>query len=139
MIKLKVITVGRNEFDIKGAEILADKIKEINGDVVLAIPGGRSVAGIFRELLKMDLDWKRIHLFMVDERMVQLEHEDSNFRLAKESFIDKLAGKLPEENLHPFRVEDDRLEIGREYWRLGPSGSMGPGKTEDQSPTDCER
>ena len=83
--------------------------------VVLGIAGGRSAAGVFG-LLKYELDirWDRVHLFMVDERLVPLDDEDSNFRLVKEEFIDSLIEKgiLPEENVHPFIPDEKGTDAG---------------------------
>ena len=33
--------------------------------IVLAIPGGRSVEGVFKELLATDIDFNKIHVFMI--------------------------------------------------------------------------
>lgn len=98
----------------KSAEALDREIKALFGQksqIVLAIPGGRSVVPLFKELKNLDLPWKKIHIFMVDERRVPLDSPDSNFKLAQENFIDQLVAKklLPKENLHPY-LEDKGIE-----------------------------
>lgn len=83
--------------------------------VVLAIAGGRSVAAVFK-LLKTDqrINWQKIHLFMVDERLVPIYDDLSNFKLAKKTFIDHLIKKerLPQMNVHPFIYEPNRRDKG---------------------------
>lgn len=77
--------------------------------VVLGIPGGRSVSGVFA-LLKNEerIPWKKVHIFMVDERLVPLSSEESNFKLAKNAFIDNLIEKnlLPKGNIHAFITKE---------------------------------
>ena len=97
----------KEELFKKSAYLIASSIKkllETQERVVLALPGGRSVARIFSRLKNMGVPWKQVHIFMVDERLVPLESSDSNFKLAKDYFIRELIdkGELPEKNVHPF-------------------------------------
>jgi len=75
--------------------------------VNLAVPGGRAVARIFQAMVQEEVDWKRVHLFAVDERLVPPEHPDSNFKLVQEHLVGPLAraGKMPAENAHPFLLD----------------------------------
>jgi len=71
--------------------------------VTVGLSGGSSPLGFYSLLSKPGNDqllpWNRIHLFWVDERFVQLDHPDSNFGSARESFLQDL--KIPLTNLHP--------------------------------------
>ena len=105
---VKLIKTNKSKVAIKVVSIIKKSIKEVSKNkdyITLAIPGGRSVVPIFK-LLKQDkrISWKKIHIFMVDERLVPINHKDSNFKLAKDLFIGSLlkSGRLPEENVHPF-------------------------------------
>ncbi len=112
---MKFITSDLKDLEIKAAEIIALSLAEDRKDeVILAIPGGRSVSGIFERLIVQEIDWKRVHIFLVDERIVPLDHEESNFRLAKITFIENLliSGKLPEKNVHPFRMDRTKSDFG---------------------------
>ena len=96
-----------DEFNNKAANILKESIDQLllnQENVILGIPGGRSVAGIFNKLKEKDIAWKKVHIFMIDERLVSIEDPQSNFKIAKENFIDELLDKdlLPKENVHPF-------------------------------------
>lgn len=82
--------------------------------IVLALPGGRSVKGIYEELSKSKNPiWSKIHIFLIDERAVPITDAESNFRLIKESFADKLIkeGILSKSNLHPFIKSDTAQNI----------------------------
>jgi len=91
----------RAQLDAKAAWILAENIQtllETKPEVVIAVPGGRSVLGILQKLAAHDVDWHRVHLFMVDERLVPINHPESNFSLVVES----LGDIMPAASLHPF-------------------------------------
>ena len=92
---------------------------------VIAVPGGRSAARIFETMGREDLDWHRVHFFMVDERLVSLDHPDSNFRLLREHLVEPLAreGRTPPQ-AHPFpgdAPDPERAagEYGRALEELG--------------------
>jgi len=70
----------------------------IQKSVVIAVPGGRSVVEIFKNLRACDLPWERVHMFLLDERLVPIDHPESNYNLIKEH----LGGEVPPEVVHPF-------------------------------------
>lgn len=63
-------------------------------NVVLAVPGGRSVVGIYDKLRTCALPWKRIHIFLLDERLVPADHPESNYRLVKEHMGNEIATNM---------------------------------------------
>jgi 6-phosphogluconolactonase len=86
---------------------LCEKIRgvlKIRSRAILAVPGGRSAAAIFKAMLAEELDWRRVHFFIVDERLVPVDHPDSNFKLLQEHFVAPLAraGRIDPGNAHPF-------------------------------------
>ncbi len=84
--------------------------------VTLALPGGRSAKTLCESLRNADIPWKKVHIFMVDERLVALEHPDSNFLIIKEALIDYLQEKIPVENIHPFIYTTDESEFGKQSY-----------------------
>jgi 6-phosphogluconolactonase len=85
----------------KSAKLIKKSIDELlfkKNFVVLGLCGGRSITSILNELIKEDILWEKIHVFLVDERLVPIDDEESNFRLINES----LSEVVPEENFHPF-------------------------------------
>lgn len=96
-----IIQGSQGELAKKAAFIISEKtlqLLETRQHVVLAVPGGSSVAGVYRELSRFPLPWEKIHIFLLDERLVPLDHPDSNYKLIKEN----LGGALPSQMIHPF-------------------------------------
>ncbi|MHB1936037.1 MAG: 6-phosphogluconolactonase [Acidobacteriaceae bacterium] len=75
----------------------------------IAISGGGAPKRAFELLadpvhpFRKRIDWARLLLFWVDERCVPPDSQDSNYRLAKETFLSK--APLPEENV--IRIEGE--------------------------------
>lgn len=116
MVKITKLKT-KEELDTKGADIIKNEINSIikeDNICTFAIPGGRSVSGIFKRLLDEDIDWTKVHIFILDERLVPITDPESNFLLAKESFLDKLleAQKLKKENIHPFIYNPEKEHNG---------------------------
>lgn len=91
-----------------------------NGVCNIALSGGNTPGGVF-SLLASDsnrdqVDWDRLHVFWGDERMVPPEHNDSNFRMARETLLDHI--KIPDENVHRMRGEIAPEAAAIEYAEL---------------------
>lgn len=92
-------------------KLVASLVQEITAllvqqpHVVIGLPGGetyRPVWAVLRETA--GIDWKRVHLFMADERLVPITDAQSNFKQAHDGFMKALIdeGRLPETNAHPY-------------------------------------
>lgn len=57
------------------------------GQAVLAVSGGRSPIAFFEALSQKELDWSRISIGLVDERIVPTTHADSNTGLVREHLL----------------------------------------------------
>ncbi|MBK9166656.1 MAG: 6-phosphogluconolactonase [Bryobacterales bacterium] len=79
----------------------------------LVVSGGTTPGLMFDAMACTPFDWSRVHLFFADERMVPPDHPDSNYRLARERFIEP-AG-FPAANVHRIRGELDPHEAARLY------------------------
>jgi 6-phosphogluconolactonase len=82
------------------AEFIEDLINNKNrsGDIfTLAVSGGRSPASTYEQLGTKNIDWKKVFVFLADERMVGHNDGNSNFRFIKETLLDK--SDLPDENI----------------------------------------
>ncbi len=81
----------------------------------LGLTGGRSPRAIHEALVAQagDLPWSKVQLTFGDERCVPPEHDDSNFRVARESLIDP--AKIPEGNVFRMRGEIDPATAAQEY------------------------
>ncbi len=101
-----IITGQREKLEQYASHLITDSINkylEEQDSVVLAVPGGTSVSGVFENLKEEDIPWQKVHIFMVDERKVPIADDKSNFKLAKECFVDDI--DIPDKNVHPFRIE----------------------------------
>lgn len=79
----------------------------------IAVSGGSTPKLLFEELAKASFDWSRLHLFWVDERGVPPTDSQSNYKLAKEHFLD--AAHFPAANVHRIQAELDPQEAARLY------------------------
>jgi 6-phosphogluconolactonase len=64
----------------------------------LAVSGGSTPKLMFARLAELDLPWRAVHVFQVDERVAPAGHPDRNLGL-----LDALP--LPKGNVHPMPVE----------------------------------
>ena len=100
---MQTITGARKELKAEIAGLVEDKLNALlsrRSVVVLGLCGGKSVSGIYERFKKIKVEWKRVHIFLIDERV----GDSSNLKLIKESFVDYLVDKgiIPKENVHKF-------------------------------------
>jgi len=79
----------------------------------IAVSGGTTPRLMFADLARAQFDWSKVHLFWVDERMVPPADSESNFRLAKENFIDH--AQIPSGNVHRIHGELPANEAAKLY------------------------
>ena len=82
------------------ADMLAAQARA-GGHVVLT--GGSTPGRAYELAAEREPDWERVQLWWGDERCVEPDDERSNFRLAKEALLDRLAA--PPEAVHRMRGE----------------------------------
>lgn len=118
-----IIQDTKEQIVVKAASLLylaCETFIRKKGRVVMAVPGGRSVTTIFQQFGSSNLEWQKVHIFMLDERLVPDDHPDSNCRLVKES----LGRSLVAERVHPFEYDAEKAKqsvvaYGDELDRLG--------------------
>jgi len=85
----------------------AEKAIKTRGTFYVAISGGHTPRRFFELLSEAPkakaLPWDRIQLFWVDERYVPPDSQWSNYKLAADTFLAKVA--IPEENVHRIPTE----------------------------------
>ncbi len=74
---------------------------------VLAVSGGRSPVPLFHALRRLPLDWSRVVVTLVDERLVAPDHADSNEALVREHLLRDAAAAARLVGL----VDPQRLEL----------------------------
>ena len=87
----------------------AQKAIKAKGAFYVAISGGHTPRRFFELLGELpqvsSLRWDKIQLFWVDERYVQPDSQWSNYKLAADTFLTKVA--IPQENVHRIPTEHD--------------------------------
>jgi 6-phosphogluconolactonase len=87
-----------------------------HGMYSVALSGGNTPRSIYSLLADKDarsLEWAKIHIFFGDERHVPPDHPDSNYRMARESLLSRVA--IPEENVHRVHAELPAQEAAELY------------------------
>ena len=57
------------------------------GQASLAVSGGKSPIAMFEALRRQPLDWAKLHVVLVDERVVPHDHADSNTALVRQHLL----------------------------------------------------
>ena len=113
-----------SEFAAKAAEAVEER-----GRFAVVLAGGSTPKAAY-ELLARDftesIDWDRVDIFFGDERSVTPEHEDSNYRMAREALLDhvpvgsvhRMQGELPPAEAAASYEDELRRFFGEELPRL---------------------
>jgi 6-phosphogluconolactonase len=84
----------------------------------VAISGGHTPRRFFQLLGEMPkakaLRWDKVQLFWVDERYVPPDSETSNYTLAADTFLGKVA--IPKDNIHRIPTEYDDVKVAAEIY-----------------------
>lgn len=103
---------------------------EERGEFIVALSGGSTPGSAYQRLAEADLapliNWRKVHLFWGDERAVPPTHPESNYRLARDSFLDKVP--IPYANIHRIKTELDPDLAAADYAEelQGIFGGKGP-------------
>ena len=62
-------------------------------EVGIALSGGSSPVALYEGLSSIDLDWARVRVTLIDDRLVPADHDDSNQKLVRKTFLRGKAGK----------------------------------------------
>ncbi len=100
-------TLAQRSVELFVAE--AQKTIKAKDAFYVAISGGNTPKRFFELLgevpLARSLPWDKIQLFWVDERYVQPDSQWSNYKLAADTFLDKV--EIPQGNVHRIPTEYD--------------------------------
>jgi len=101
------------------ARFIINEISFTSGYFNMALSGGSTPARLFRVLAEnyeTEIDWKRVRLFWVDERCVPPDHKESNFRMTKETLLEKV--NIQKANIFRIKGEDDPAGEAKRYEEL---------------------
>jgi 6-phosphogluconolactonase len=94
------------------AEVLAEAVR---GGGHMALSGGSTPRRAYELAAELAPDWSGVELWWADERCVPPEDDRSNFRLAREALLDRLAA--PPRAVHRILGEVEPEEAARSYDR----------------------
>jgi len=101
------------------------------GKFTVALSGGKTPVLLYRKLAsRPDLPWRETIVFFADERLVPGDHPWSNFRLARETLLEKIS--LPPGNVHPAATGKGSPEAAAENYEIilrrhfGETGKTAP-------------
>ncbi|KAI7750331.1 hypothetical protein M8C21_021668 [Ambrosia artemisiifolia] len=87
-----------------------------HGSFSVVLSGG-TLFDTTRKLLEApyigSIDWSKWLIFFLDERVVPLDHPDSNYKLAYDGFLSKVP--IPESNIYPIKENLSPEEAAEEY------------------------
>lgn len=101
------------------AQLLTTAVRA-HGSGSIALAGGRTPRGLYRCLARDhrdDTPWDRVHVYWSDERDVPHDDDRSNYRLARESLLDRVP--VRPECVHPMPTgRSEPSQAAAEYERI---------------------
>lgn len=98
------------------AELAKEAIHD-RGRFSVALSGGNTPRRLYEILanapFRKKIEWGVVHIFWGDERCVPAEDPRSNFRMARETLLDRIA--LPADNVHAVQGDLPPAEAARRY------------------------
>lgn len=77
---------------------------DTRGMATIALSGGSTPKPLYEKLAQQNLPWDKLHVFWGDERYVSPDHPDSNQRMARIAWLDKVP--IPAQNIHPMPTDE---------------------------------
>ena len=77
--------------------LISDRLNssiENEGSASLVLSGGSSPISIYEELSNIDISWSKVFLTLVDDRLVDPDHRDSNQKLLHNHLIKNKAQNI---------------------------------------------
>jgi len=116
--------VDKSELPARAAEKIAELLRsaaEARGRACVALAGGTTPRAVHEALAaRTDVPWSLVHVFFGDERCVPPDHPDSNYRMAKESLLDRVP--IPIAQVHRPEAElPDHEAAARAYETVLPA------------------
>ena len=82
------------------------------GPFWVSLAGGTTPKELYRMLAEQPLNWSELHLLWGDERFVPHDHADSNFRMVREAWLDRISGVGES---HPWKILDSAEASADDY------------------------
>ena len=89
----------------QAAPYIAERVQRAvqeRGRCDLVLAGGRTPSRVYEQLAGSRVPWQRVRLFWGDERFVPTDHEASNYRMVRETLLERASP--PARNVFPVRT-----------------------------------
>ncbi|HEY9847735.1 MAG TPA: 6-phosphogluconolactonase [Candidatus Caenarcaniphilales bacterium] len=84
------------------------------GQCTLALAGGSTPKPLYEALATQNLPWEKLHIFWGDERYVPPDHPDSNQRMARLAWLDRVP--IPASNVHPMPTDEADPAVAAQHY-----------------------
>jgi 6-phosphogluconolactonase len=111
------------------AEEIAKALR--GGSRTLVLAGGTTPQRCYELLSDMDVEWGRVTVMFGDERCVAPDHPDSNYRMAREALLDKVAPATVHRMPGELGPDEGAAEYARVVGALAPLDVVVLGVGED--------
>ena len=102
-----------------------------DGARTLVLAGGTTPARSYQLLAELPVEWGRVTVLFGDERCVPPDHPDSNYRMARETLLDKVAPATVHRMPGELGPDDGAAEYSRVVGGLSPLDLVVLGVGED--------
>lgn len=95
---------------------LSDKFIKDKGSFTVVLSGGTlidTMRKLAEQPYKDSVDWSKWWIFWVDERVVPLDHDDSNYKLASDGFLSKVP--IPSSNIYAINDKESPEGAATDY------------------------
>ena len=101
------------------ASRIGQRLSETEGPFDLVLSGGSTPKKLHARLVELDLDWSRVRVWFGDDRHVPLDHPESNYRMAEETLLSKVAPAAVFPMFRGGTPEEDAAAYARDLEVLG--------------------
>jgi 6-phosphogluconolactonase len=111
MKKLVEILSDKSSLVQKSHLLVKEKIEQAiaaKNQCTIVLAGGSTPKPLYEALAQDSLPWDKIHVFWGDERYVASNDPDSNQKMAREAWLNKV--DIPEKNIHPIPTQSQNPE-----------------------------
>jgi 6-phosphogluconolactonase len=103
----------------RSLEIVLEKILniiEVKGKCTIVLSGGSTPKPLYEAISHQNIPWDKIYIFWGDERYVSPNHPDSNQKMAREAWLNKV--NIPAENIFPLRTLAENPEYDAQFYQI---------------------
>jgi 6-phosphogluconolactonase len=96
-----------SDFAVKQWNNICDDAIKRKNSFEVALSGGRTPVNFYQKLSyqKSALLWMKTQIFLVDERFVSFDDEESNYRMIQKTLFSQV--DIPPENIHPISTSEE--------------------------------